>query len=132
MPESPPSLIVFYDAACPGCVRDRTWYEKVAGRRARQVQWVDINGIEDQLRSQGIDPGEALQSLHVKDASGHIHRGIDAYIQLLHPVPWLRPIGWLIGQPGLKGLLAKWYHRWVMRRLCRTGRINKGPEGPRG
>lgn len=118
-----PTLRVFYDAACPGCRRDRARYEHWAGEAAASVEWVDVNGSEASLREKGIEPEDALLSLHVEDARGRILEGLDAYIQLMQRVPRLRPLAWLIGLPGLKPLLESLYRRWVRRRLAREGRL---------
>lgn len=112
-------LVVFYDGACPTCIKDRRWYEKLAGRTGDSVEWLDITGRDDELRDQGIDPHLALRELHVKDAQGRIHREMDAYILLMARVPLLKPLAWLIGLPLVRPTLAWLYHRWVSRRLQR-------------
>lgn len=116
-------LTVYYDGGCPRCVRERQRYSQLAGRRADQVRWVDITGRESRLREHGIDPDLALRELHVEDESGHIHREMDAYILLMGRTLWLRPLAWLIGLPGIRPLVSRWYHWWVTRRLRRTGRL---------
>lgn len=119
---APSQLTVYYDGACPRCVQDRHWYERVAGETGADVEWFDITGQDSVLRALGIDPQAALQELHVRDAEGRVHRELDAYILLMRRVPRLKPVAWLIGLPGLRQLLSWLYHRWVMRRLHRDGR----------
>ena len=110
-------ITVFYDGACPVCVRDRRWYEKLEGQTEDSVEWLDITGRDEQLREQGIDPNQALRELHVKDSRGQVHREMAAYILLMARVPLLKPIAWLIGLPVIRPTLAWLYHRWVTRRL---------------
>lgn len=110
-------ITVFYDGACPVCVRDRRWYEKLEGQSEDSVEWLDITGRDEQLREQGIDPNQALRELHVKDSRGQVHREMAAYILLMARVPLLKPIAWLIGLPVIRPTLAWLYHRWVARRL---------------
>ena len=110
-------ITVFYDGACPVCVRDRRWYEKLEGQTEDSVEWLDITGRDEQLREQGIDPNQALRELHVKDSQGQVHREMAAYILLMARVPLLKPIAWLIGLPVIRPTLAWLYHRWVARRL---------------
>ncbi|MDY6798457.1 MAG: DUF393 domain-containing protein [Pseudomonadota bacterium] len=117
MTQSAGQLLVYYDGACPTCVKDRRWYEKLAGKTGESVEWLDITGRDEALREQGIDPLAALQELHVRDQYGVIHREMDAYILLMSRVPVLKPLAWLIGLPGIRQLLAKLYHAWVARRL---------------
>lgn len=117
MTDSNTKLVVFYDGACPTCIKDRRWYEKLAGKTGESVEWLDITGRDDELRSEGIDPHRALRELHVKDTQGRIHREMDAYILLMARVPVLKPVAWLIGLPLIRPALARLYHAWVARRL---------------
>jgi len=110
-------LIVFYDGSCPVCIRDRRWYEKLAGRTGESVEWLDITGRDEELRQQGINPEKALRELHIKDAQGQVHREIDAYILLMSRVTSLKPLAWLIALPVVRPSLAWLYHRWVAKRL---------------
>jgi predicted DCC family thiol-disulfide oxidoreductase YuxK len=115
-------VIVYYDAACPRCIGDRARYERLAGRRAAGVSWVDVNAAPDRLRRKGIDPQEALRALHVEDEAGKVHSGLDAYAVLMEPVPILRPLGRLLRLPGLRVIISWIYRRSVLRRLKRQGR----------
>ena len=125
MTESEDRLRVFYDGACPSCVRDRKLYERLAGKTGDAVEWVDITGRDDELKQLGIDPVAALQELHVEDGRGNIHRELDAYILLMSRVWLLKPLAWLVGLPVIRPALAKLYHRGVGERLERTGRLPK-------
>lgn len=115
-------LRVYYDGACPVCVRDRRRYEQLAGANADQVEWLDITGREAELENEGIEPDAALKALHVKDERDVIHRELDAYILLFSRITWLKPLAWLISLPVLNGLLSWGYRRWVKRRLKQQGR----------
>lgn len=117
----PDKLVVYYDGACPKCVRDRRNYEKLAGASAEQVCWFDITGQEESLRRIGVDPQKALTELHVSDSNGRIVSELDAYILLIKQIPRLKPLAWLIGLPLIRPLLAKIYHRQVNRRLRKRG-----------
>ncbi len=117
-------VTVYYDGACPRCVRDRARYERLAGRQAADTCWVDITGREDELAARGIDPQAALRELHVLDPQGRVQRELDAYILLMARVPLLRPLAWLIGLPGLRPLLSRLYRASVLRRLRAEGRID--------
>ena len=71
-------IIVYYDAACPKCVKDRKNYEQMAGDSVDDVCWMDITGHDDKLRELGINPHKALTKLHVKDQNGQILSEINA------------------------------------------------------
>ena len=98
----------------------RQRYEKLAGKTGESVEWLDITGKDEQLRAEGIDPDKALRELHVKDAQGHIHSEMDAYILLMSRVPMLKPLAWLIGLPVIRPVLARMYHYLVDRRLAKS------------
>jgi predicted DCC family thiol-disulfide oxidoreductase YuxK len=123
MNQDKPKIIVYYDGACPKCVKDRQTYEKLAGKAGEDVCWTDITGQEKYLREIGIDPQKALTELHVQDEDQCILSEIDAYILLMSKVPLLKPLAWLIGLPLIRPLLAKIYHWQVTRRLKRSGRL---------
>lgn len=118
-----PPLKVYYDGVCPRCIRDRHRYERLAGRAAGSVQWIDVTGNESSLRARGLQPEAALLSLHVEDHRGSIHHGLDAYILLMRRVPVLKPLAWLLALPGIKPVLERIYRRSVRRRLARQGRL---------
>lgn len=114
-------ITVYYDGACPKCIRDRRFYEKLAGLAGEQVWWFDITGQEGRLRELGIDPEKALTELHVRDERGRVVSELDAYILLMSRVPVLKPVAWLIGLPLIRPLLARIYHWQVNRRLRKRG-----------
>jgi predicted DCC family thiol-disulfide oxidoreductase YuxK len=116
-------ISVFYDGACPQCVKDRRNYEKLLGSLKEDVQWIDITGKDDFLRSIGIDPRKALTKLHVKDENGQILSEIDAYALLMQKVPVLRPLAAVIKLPLIRSGLSKVYHKRVSQRLRRSGRL---------
>lgn len=114
-------LTVYYDGACPKCIRDRDNYQKLAGASNQQICWFDITGQENQLLELGIDPPKALSELHVRDADGNVVSELNAYILMMARVPQLKPLAWLIALPIIRPLLAKLYHWQVNCRLRRRG-----------
>lgn len=116
-------IIVYYDGACPRCVKDRLNYEKLSRRSGEHFDWVDITGREDLLREVGIDPQKALMELHVKDENQQILSEINAYVLLMSKVPLLNPLAKLIGLPLIRPMVSRVYHWQVNRRLRRSGRL---------
>ena len=114
---------VYYDGACPQCVRDRSNYERLSGDAGKNIIWFDITDQDEHLRELGIDPQSALLELHVQNEDKQILSEIDAYMLLLRKVPLLRPLAWLIGLPLIRPVLSKIYRRQVDRRLRRSGRL---------
>ncbi|NOR80169.1 MAG: DUF393 domain-containing protein [Methyloprofundus sp.] len=123
MSQNKGKICVYYDGACPKCIRDRKTYEKLAGKTGENVYWIDITGQDQSLRELGIDPYKALTELHVKDEHEQILSELDAYILLMSKVPVLQPISWLIALPVIRPVLAKLYHWLVNRRLRLSGRL---------
>lgn len=117
-------IIVYYDGACPKCVRDRRNYEKFSGKNSDNVCWFDITGQESQLHEIGIDPNKALSELHVMDTTGRIVSEMDAYILLISKVPVLKPLAWFISLPVIRPMLARIYHWQVNRRLRKRGLLD--------
>lgn len=115
-------LKVYYDAACPLCRRERQRYESWQ-KAAEGVEWLDVNTHDEHLSARGVVPREALLSLHVEDAAGQFHDGIDAYVLLMRRVPRLKLLAWVIGLPVIKPVLTWIYDRMVRRRLARDGRL---------
>lgn len=116
-------ITVYYDGACPRCVKDRDNYLKMAGKQGDSVCWFDITDRESELERLGIDPKKALTELHLKTPEGNILSELDAYIILMRPVPLLKPLAWIISLPLIRPLLARCYHYLVERRLKKQGRL---------
>ena len=116
-------ITVFYDRSCPSCVKDRTLFESIAGKRAMLFDWFDITDQDEALKRQGIEPFDALRELHIKDTNGHIYSAMDAYSLMMRQVPYLKPLGFMICWPIIKPLLSYWYRRWVDKRLTCEGRL---------
>jgi predicted DCC family thiol-disulfide oxidoreductase YuxK len=115
-------ISVYYDGACPQCVKDRRNYEKLSGKPKDDIQWIDITGKERLLHSLGIDPKKALMELHVKDENQQIISEIDAYVLLMSKVTILKPLSKIIGLPLVRPMLSRVYHWRVNRRLRHTER----------
>ena len=119
----PDKITVYYDGACPTCIRDRKHYEKLSGEQGKCVEWFDITGKDDELRNLGIDPKLAVKELHIKTDNGQIISELDAYILLMQRTLWLKPLAIILNLPIIRPLLAKAYHRAVTQRLRRSGRL---------
>lgn len=122
-------LIVFYDALCPSCVKDRENYERWAGTRASHIVWKDASSHEALLKSYGVSLEEALLELHVFDeAKQCMYKEMDAYIHLMKPIPRLWVFSVLIRLPIVRPALSFLYRRCVTNRLKKQGRVCKLPK----
>ena len=116
-------ITIFYDGACPSCIKDRQSYEKMSGKDGEDVCWFDITGQDDHLRDLGIDPHKAMTELHVRNEHQQVVSELDAYILLMKRVPLMKPLAWLIGLPVIRPLLSSLYRQMVNRRLKNSGRL---------
>ncbi len=111
---------VFYDGACPVCLREMAWYRRYTSEG--EIDWFDITGKEDELRRLGIDPVAALLELHVLSPAGVVTTGVDAFILLWQRAPRFKALAWLCSLPLIKPLLHRGYSYFTRRRLQRDGR----------
>ena len=123
MSSEPLGITVFYDGACPKCIKDRRFYERLAGQGGKYVNWLDITGKDEYLTGLGIDPLKALSELHIQLSTGLILSELDAYIVLMERVWLLKGVAWLISLPIIRPYLANLYHKSVQKRLKASGRI---------
>ena len=63
-------ITVFYDGACPSCIRDRKRYEWLSGKHGKDVDWFDIIDKDTELCTLGIDPKLAQSELHIQTEDG--------------------------------------------------------------
>lgn len=116
-------MMVFYDQSCPSCVRDRVWFERLAGKRADLFSWVDISSQQGIAMQHRIDPLKALRELHVRTKDGRVYVAIDAYSAMLKQLPAFWLLGVLIQLPIIKPFLTYWYRLLVDKRLSCEGRL---------
>ena len=73
-----------------------------------------------------------MQALHVRDAAGRWHVGVDA-LAVTYRAAGLNAIAWLLALPGLRPLWNRCYrwfarHRLVLSRPFRTNAHDRGEE----
>lgn len=118
MPPSISPISVYYDAQCPSCRKDQAWFERIAPGK---IRWADLHQHQEELLAQGIEPINALHSLHIRLADGTIIQDIEAYEALFALVWWLRPVNWVLGNSAVKRWVRQRYHAWVAARIEATG-----------
>ena len=122
-------ITVFYDGACPLCTKEVAKWRKAPF--TCPVEWFDINGQEDALIRQGIDPHAALVELHTKTKDGVIRTSIDSYVLLLSQLPRWRWVGSLMNLPIIKPTLKWIYDVLTKVRLKKEGRWNSACDSKR-
>ena len=120
-------ICVYYDGACPSCIKDSDHYQRLAGKQGEHVSWFDITHKEDELVAIGIDPKKAIKELHISIQGATekpvVLSELDAYIVLMNRVLLLRPFAWFLSLSLVKPFMSKLYHKMVAHRLSRSGRL---------
>ncbi len=103
---------VFFDGACPLCSKEVKLYKKLAANDPDEVsiEWIDISKSQTELKEEGIKYADAMQLMHVKDASGVHQVGIDAVLTVWDQLPYYRKLSKLLKKaPVIYPLLDKAY-----------------------
>ena len=83
--------------------------------------WKDITVSQEELKTIGVRYSEALKILHVRQADGSIHQGVDAFMILWKELKYWRILGFFVGLPGIKQLANAMYQlfaAWRFKRLA--------------
>lgn len=111
-------ITVYFDGACGLCSREIAHYRKIAP--AGVFDWRDISLNKDALQDIAVSHADALRYLHVRDAAGDVHIGVNAFIAIWRRLPGWRRLAPLIGAPVIRPICAWFYRRfanWRFRRL---------------
>jgi predicted DCC family thiol-disulfide oxidoreductase YuxK len=92
---------VYYDRSCAMC---RGEVEALAAADADgrlRLHDCSAPGFDDEAsKREGVDRGHMMRAMHVRDADGRWHRGVDAFVVMYRAA-------------GLDALAAIWAHRWL-------------------
>ncbi len=86
--------VVYYDGICKLCLKEINYYKKIAPPLT--FIWIDIARNGQALLDDGITQEQALRYLHIKDASGKLHVGVDAFQLLWSNLPRWRLLSLLL------------------------------------
>lgn len=111
-------LTVWYDGACPLCVREIALMRRLDGRRA-----IDFVDVTSQSASCPLDRDLLLSRLHAREPGGDVLSGAAAFAAMWRAIPLLRPFGLAARLPPLLWLLERFYRiflrvRPVLQRLA--------------
>src|SRR5690349_11208593 len=109
--ESAPSFRgwILYDGDCPSCIASARRFDQIFRRRGflflpLQTEWV--------LPHLGLEPGAALEEMHVLTSAGQDIAGANAVIFLARQIWWAWPVVAFAKLPGMPKLLDRSY-RWM-------------------
>nr|WP_315458339.1 DUF393 domain-containing protein [uncultured Sphingorhabdus sp.] len=101
------NVIVWYDGACPLCVREIALMRKLDWRRA-----IDFRDIAPENAVCPADRHLMLARLHARE-NGVLLDGAAAFAAMWRAIPVLRPIGLLARNAWVLDLLEKLYLRFL-------------------
>jgi predicted DCC family thiol-disulfide oxidoreductase YuxK len=113
---------VFYDGACPLCIREINHYRRLRG--ADHLIWVDISNDRGMLAVHGLDRETAMARFHVLDAEGEWQTGARGFIELWSNLPAYSWLARLLRSLHLETMLDWAYTRfarWRLQRRCDNG-----------
>lgn len=109
----PEPLVVYYDASCPLC---RTEIELLSSSKPGALALCDCSSVEfddTEARNRGVTQRQLMRALHVRDASGRWHIGIDALAAVYDAAGFTR-VSRLLANRSLRPLWQRCY-RWFAR-----------------
>lgn len=114
---------VFYDGACPLCMRE---IRMLQGRdRRRRIRFVDIAADGRDATSVGLSWEALMDRIHGRLPNGTVVEGVEVFRRLYAAVGF-GPLVALTRLPGIRQLLDVAYHTFAKNRLRLTGRCGDG------
>jgi len=114
--------IIYFDSGCPVCARGAAHWQ--ARDWARRTRWVDLMAEPDALLAEGVDFAAAMETLHVRDRSGRLIAGGDAFLEMWDQLPGWRLLSRLIRMARLErpfDRVYRWHSRGRFEQRCGTG-----------
>jgi predicted DCC family thiol-disulfide oxidoreductase YuxK len=101
-------LTVWYDGACPLCIREIALMRRLDERRA--IHFVDV-APEDAVCP--VDRTLLLARFHAQEAGGPVLSGAAAFAAMWRAIPVLRPLGLLAKNATVLAVLERLYIRFL-------------------
>lgn len=108
---NPPACTTLYNGSCPVCRTEIDHYRAQDARAGLGLGWIDIGRDPEAARARGFDPIDVRKRLHVLDAHGKVHIGVDGFLLLWSHLPRYRWLGRIVGARGVKPLAVVLYDR---------------------
>jgi predicted DCC family thiol-disulfide oxidoreductase YuxK len=103
-----PRVTVWYDGACPLCLREIAWMQRLDQRGA--VAFIDVS---DAASSCPLDRTTLLARFHAREQDGPLVSGAAAFAAMWRAIPLLAPLGHLARIPPLLWLLERLYRAFL-------------------
>ncbi|MDF1580349.1 MAG: DUF393 domain-containing protein [Desulfuromonadales bacterium] len=94
-------LTIYYDGSCIVCATEIDHYRRL--QHQGRLQFVDITAPDFDAAIYGRTQGAFMARMHVKDAVGNFHVGVDAFLEIWSALPnrGYRLLGKAIALPGI-------------------------------
>lgn len=112
-------ITVFYDGKCGLCRREIAYYRRIAP--AHVFEWVDITGTPDGFTALGLQVCDGLKALHVQEANGTLHIGVDAFLAIWRQLPRWRLLASVVAWPFIHPLATRLYAAFAAWRFRKLG-----------
>lgn len=109
--DTPHRLTTLYNGSCPVCSFEIGQYRRYCETLDAPLTWADISREDDWLLRLGLSREEAKRRLHVVDADGRLHVGLDAFIALWQRMPRYRFLARIAGARPVRPVAAWIYDR---------------------
>lgn len=109
-----PAATTLYNGACPICRLEIGTYQSRCAQDGIALGWIDISRDGETLARLGLERDAVKRRLHVLDADGRMHVGVDAFLVLWRAMPHLRRLAALVGHPAVKPLARLVYDRAIV------------------
>lgn len=107
--QATPSLTIWYDGACPLCIREIALMRRLDRRGA--LAFLDLTKAEPEACP--LDRALLLARFHVRTREGRLLDGAAAFAAVWREIPLLRPLGEVARLPGVLWLLERLYRRFL-------------------
>ncbi len=102
---------IFYDGLCILCSSEINHYR--AQRGSEKFDFVDITAAGFSPEANGLDPRKVHRVMHVRDSTGKLHEGVDAFRTIWSELPRYRLLASLSTKPLVRAGLEIGYRLFV-------------------
>lgn len=114
---------VYYDGACPLCVREIGFYRRQRG--GEDIDWVDVSTGPAALSCDDLTCEVALKRFHARRADGSLVDGAAAFGAMWLELPAWRVLGRIVTAPGLRLVFDGAYRLFLVLRPALQGLARK-------
>lgn len=105
-----PLVTIWYDGACPLCLREIAAMRRLDRRGA--IDFVDVCDAAAPV-SCPVSRDALLARFHARDKDGTLHSGAAAFAVMWRAIPLLKPLGHLARIPLVLGALEFFYRQFL-------------------